>query len=200
MANKLTPRHAFQNRHWRKALFLPLVLAFLLTPLLALQTTPAAADGWVIECVDCPRQFRDMTDRSLRLDASGHPHIAYGGDHLYYAWHDGVSWHYETADDSPGVGEYASLAMDENGYPHISYYDDINYDLKYAYQDASGWHIQTVDSEGDVGWYTSLALDEGGYLHISYFDRTNYNLKYTYQDASGWHIQTVDSVDRKSVV
>ena len=30
-------------------------------------------------------------------------------DHLYYAWHDGAQWHYETVDDSPGVGRYASL-------------------------------------------------------------------------------------------
>ena len=125
--NKLFPRHAFQNRHWRKALSLSLVLAFLLTPLLALQATPAAADGWVIECVDCPKQFGGG---SLQLDAEGHPHIAYGGDHLYYAWHDGGSWHYETVDESPGVGSYASLALDGGGYPHISYNDDTNEDLK----------------------------------------------------------------------
>jgi len=39
--NKLLSRHAFQNRYWWKAVFLSLVLAFLLTPLLALQATPA---------------------------------------------------------------------------------------------------------------------------------------------------------------
>jgi len=45
----------------------------------------SAASNWRIECVDCPKQFSDMTDRSLRLDDGGHPHIAYGGKHLYYA-------------------------------------------------------------------------------------------------------------------
>jgi regulation of enolase protein 1 (concanavalin A-like superfamily) len=190
MTNQLSPSHAVQKSHWRKALSLPLVLALLLGSFLALQAAPAAADGWVIECVDCPRQFSNMTDRSLRLDAEGHPHVAYGEEHLYHAWHDGANWHYEVVDDSPYVGQHASLTLDAGGYPHISYYD---YHLKYAYQDASGWHLETVDSEWDVGNYTSLALDGNGYPHISYYDEWNEDLKYAYQDASGWHIETVDS-------
>ena len=112
------------------------VLTWLLTPL-CLQATPAKADGWVIECVDCPKQFSNMTDRSLRLDAAGHPHIAYGEDHLYYAWHDGASWHYETVDDAPEVGTHTSLALDGDGYPHISYFDESDNDLKYAYYQTS---------------------------------------------------------------
>jgi parallel beta-helix repeat protein len=170
-----------------------LLIATLLAGL-AFSTTPAAADdGWVIECVDCPKSFGGMTDHSLRLDAQGRPHIAYGGDHLHYAYYDGVNWHYETVDDSPGVGSSASLVLDGDGYPHISYWDATNCDLKYACQDASGWHMQTVDSEGDVGLDTSLALDGSGYPHISYYDGSNDDLKYAYRDASGWHIETVDS-------
>jgi len=110
------------------------VLTSLLAPL-AFQATPAVADGWVIECVDCPKLLSNMTDRSLRLDASG--------------------WHAETVDSEGDVGQYTSLGLDGNGYPHISYCDWSNRYLKYAYQDASGWHIQTVDSEGYVGSYTS---------------------------------------------
>jgi len=49
----------------------------------AASTHSAASRGWLVECVDCPKYFSNMTDRSLRLDAAGHPHIAYGGDHLY---------------------------------------------------------------------------------------------------------------------
>jgi hypothetical protein len=55
-----------------------------------------AQGGWTIECVDCPKQFSNMTDRSLALDLAGHPHIAYGREDLYYAYHDGSVWHYET--------------------------------------------------------------------------------------------------------
>jgi hypothetical protein len=92
-----------------------------------------------------PQVLRYLTDRSLRLDPAGRPRIAYGGDHLYYAWHDGTTWHLETVDDAPGVGAYASLALDGGGYPHISYFDDDNDDLKYAYRDDSGWHKAKVD-------------------------------------------------------
>ena len=165
--NKLSTTQAFQNTPWRKALLLSLVLAFLLTPLLALQATSARADGWVIECVDFSKLFSEMTDRSLRLDAAGHPHVAYGGDRLYYAYYNGMNWNLDTVDDSPGVGRYASLVLDGGEYPHISYYDDTNLDLKYAYQNASGWHILTVDSDG-LFTYTSLVLDVHRNTHIRY--------------------------------
>ncbi len=163
----------------------------------AVQPGPAAAHPsamtWHIERMDAPKWFYDMTDRSLRLDAAGHPHIAYGADHLYYAWHDGTTWHLETADASWGVGRYASLALDGSGHPHISYFDGTDYDLKYAFYDGSAWHTQTVDAAGDVGEFTSLALDAAGHPHISYSDETHSDLKYAFFDGSSWHIATVDS-------
>lgn len=88
---------------------------------------------WHIERVDAPKSFSEMGSRSLALDASGHPHIAYGQDHLYYAWYDGGAWHLETVDAAGGVGWYTSLALDAAGHPHISYYDSTNADLKYAW-------------------------------------------------------------------
>ena len=153
--------------------------------------------GWMIECVDCPKYFFKMTDRSLRLDANGHPHIAYGDDHLYYAWYDGSIWHFEAADEAPGVGRHASLALDENGYPHISYFDDYNDDLKYAYRDASGWHTQIVNSawNGNLEGGTSLAMDGNGYAHISYYDDARYSVNYAFQDGNGWHKETIDQFE-----
>ena len=65
-----------------------------------------------------------MSSRSIAVDSNNHPHFAYGGDHLYYAYYDGSSWHYETVDSSPGVGRYASIALDESDNAHISYNND----------------------------------------------------------------------------
>lgn len=148
-------------------------------------------DGWVIECVDCPKLFNKMSDRSLRMDAEGHPHIAYGTDHLYHAWHDGMEWRYETVDHSPQVGSYASLALDSEGNPHISYtgtYYGSRTFLKYAYRNADGWVIETVDAQDWVGEYSSLALDKQGYPHISY---KGFGLRYARKDESGWQIQNI---------
>jgi hypothetical protein len=111
----------------------------------------SATMTWDIQRVDAPKWFEDMTSHSLRLDAAGHPHVAYGGDHLYYAWHDGSAWHTETVDNSPGVGGYASLALDAAGNPYISYQDDSNGDLKCAHWTGSNWAVETVDSDGYVG-------------------------------------------------
>jgi len=192
MTNKFSGR---MPKNIAKCVAFPLasVLA-LLFGLLAPWATPAHADRWITQCVDCPRQFMNMTDRSLRLDAQGYPHIAYGMDHLYYAKYDGVQWHSETADSSPRVGEHASLVLDGSNNPHISYYDLQNEDLKFAYKDQFGWHTETVDSEGNVGRFTSLALDENGYPHIGY--HIDYYLKYAFQDSEGWHIETVDLTSR----
>jgi hypothetical protein len=139
-----------------------------------------AAAGWQIEGVDVPHSVQAMGARSLALDTDGHPHIAYGGDHLYHAWHDGSAWHIETVDSAARVGIYTSLALDADGRLHISYQDRIHDDLKYARYDGAAWQIETVDSEGDVGRHTSLALDGAGRPHISYCDESNIDLKYAW--------------------
>jgi hypothetical protein len=147
--------------------------------------------SWHLECIECTKQFGG-TNRNFRLDDDGHPHIVYGSDHLYHAWHDGQKWHYETVDNAPGVGEGAALALDAAGNPHISYSDTIH-DLKYAYWAGSAWQIQVVDSEGSTnGNVTSIALDTEGHPHIAYL--SNYSLKYAYWTGSTWSIQGVDTV------
>ena len=149
--------------------------------------------GWVIERPDAPHLYRDMGPRSLALDAAGYPHIAYGADSLYYAWHDGTAWHIETADTAGGVGRYTSLALDGAGRPHISYYDSLNGDLKYARYDGSSWQIVAVDTAGNVGQYTGIALDGAGRPRISYYDASGANFKYAAFDGVTWQLSTPDS-------
>jgi hypothetical protein len=107
---------------------------------------------WLTECIDCPKRFNQMTEHNLQLDSSGHPHIAYGGDHLYYSWYTGEIWNHVTVDSSP----------------------NDNY-LMYAVNQDGMWHLQRVVFGGAVG---SLAVDRAGNPSISYFDRLNLDLRY----------------------
>jgi hypothetical protein len=167
------------------------------------RTGRSTVSDWVIERVDAPKIFEHMGDRSMELDNSGNPHIAYGKDHLYYAWFDGSSWQREKVDDSPGVGAYASIALDDSGMPHISYYDAVSGTLKYAYKNGASWDIQVVDRDKYVtlGEYTSLALDKDGNPHIGYSsDRyTNVGVKYAKWTGSSWDIETIDQNGLKGV-
>jgi hypothetical protein len=155
--------------------------------------------AWVNQCVDCPKLFKETADRALVLDKNGRPHIAYGGDHLYYAWQDGAGWQYSTVDASTGVGRHASLALDDSGYAHISYKDQATGYLKYARQGAYGWQVFQLIETGDVfsavyvhGYNTSLALDKAGYAHIAFHNFITHQEEYIFQDASGWHNQLLD--------
>jgi len=145
---------------------------------------------WVIEAIDLriAKEIEMDSNRVLRLDAAGNPHIAYGGTHLYYAWHDGVDWQYEIADSTAADPYHAALALDADGNPYIAYHASGR-NFMYAYRDDSGWHTEIVDLP--YGNYLSLALDEEGYGHVSFFGD---GLTYAYQDDTGWYTRTVDSM------
>lgn len=177
-----------------------LIFAYLISPIQNLgnaqpEKSPStnASIFWIKQCVDCPKSFLYFSERGLQIDGNGQSHIAYGGDHLYYAWFDGVNWNYNIVDPGRGMGGSASLALDVSNRPHIAYTDKVNKYLKYAYPDTNGWHIQLVDSLGNVGNNVSLVLDSNRLPHISYFDETNQDLKYAYFNGSNWNIETVDS-------
>ncbi len=156
---------------------------------LPLRTESTSGNKFNIECADCPKQFDYSTDRYLRLDSLGNPHLAYGRDHLYYAWRDAAGWHDETADSATLVGSVASLALTASGAPRIAYLDTLNDKLKYAARLASGWQVETVADAAYGG--VSLGVDSSGYAHISYWD--GQRLKYAYQDAGGWHFEIADN-------
>jgi hypothetical protein len=150
----------------------------------------ASASTWHIEAVDAPKYFERS---SIKVDAGGTVHIAYGGDHLYYATYDGSAWSYQTVDSNPSVGAYASLALDRSGKAHISYYDDTNDGPKYATNASGAWVTSTVDSSEGVGRGTSIALDSSGKVHISYYDSTNDVFKYATNAYGMWLTTTIDS-------
>ncbi len=155
--------------------------------------------AWAIEAVDAPKSFSRNTPRFLAVDAGNHPHFVYGGNHLYYAYHDGDSWHYETIDASFDVGGCPSLTLDTSGHAHISYQDNDNKDLKYATNASGSWVTTTVDSYGWVGFTSSIAIDASGHVHISYFDEIELGnqkeiLKYATNVSGSWVPVTVDSV------
>ena len=149
----------------------------------------SAPPSFVSQCVDCPKYYYDMTPGSLRLDANDHPHIAYGGDHLYHAWNDGATWHYEIVDDAPGVGIYASLAIDSTGKPAIAYYDRYNEDLKFARWNGSSWTISVIDSAQFSGFGTLVLFDASNVPQVAYIGMDsigNYLVKFTRWNGSSW--------------
>ena len=94
------------------------------------EATNAEFLTWDTEAADAPKYFGRLSSRAIAVDASNHSHIVYGGDHLYYAYHDGTAWRYETVDSSSNVGWDASIALDTSGHAHISYVGENT--LKYT--------------------------------------------------------------------
>jgi hypothetical protein len=148
---------------------------------------------WATERADAEKSFV-VGNRSLAVDSSGHLHVAYGQDHLYYATYDGSDWSLETVDYGWGTGDEQSIALDDQDHPHISYYDDTNRVLKYATFDGATWQIETIDSTSPPNSfaYTSIAIDSSGHPHISYYDSGDQALKYTRYDGSQWQTTVVD--------
>jgi hypothetical protein len=104
-------------------------------------TTPLV---WTTQAVNPQHLFLNMGDHSLRLDSTGKVHLAYGGDHLYYATYDGANWSVETVDDEDNVGKFTSLFIDSGDHPHISYYDANHGNLKYARNLGGGWEVYVI--------------------------------------------------------
>ncbi|MGB9640477.1 MAG: hypothetical protein ACPL4H_06155, partial [Anaerolineales bacterium] len=105
------------------------------------------------------RYFINMTGRSLAYYTDKNHtiqqlHLAYGGNGLYYATSTWISptwnaWTTEVVDNSPDVGEWASIAVDRNNVPHIAYFDKGNGCLKYAVKDPT-WTVATIDCDNTL--------------------------------------------------
>ena len=173
-------------------LFLSSQLAWAAPAATLLSTRPA----WNVARIDdVPGISSKMGDHAAVYDAAGTLHIAYGGDHLYYARCVGSACTIQTVDPSDYVGPYASLALDSSGNPHIAYYDIGKSEfcndekVKYARWTGSGWQIQIVE-EGCLGIYTSIALDADNIPHISYFNESSDELQLADWDGNTWNSYT----------
>jgi hypothetical protein len=99
----------------------------------------AIITAWQTERVTDTKAFAWMGDRSMRVDSNGNIHIAYGADHLYYAYYNGSTWTKETVDSRYGVGLYASLALDSANHPYVSYYDASTGSLMFTRKVGAAW-------------------------------------------------------------
>lgn len=141
---------------------------------------------WSTEAVDAPRYFNYLSTRAIAVDANNQPHVVYGGDHLYHAYYNEGSWHYETVDSSGTVGYLASIALDSDSHIHICYYDELNRTLKYTTNASGAWVAINVGAGG----CNSIAVDASGHVHISYTD--DYRLKYTTNVSGKWVTTIID--------
>ena len=154
-------------------------------------STIGNAQVWTIEKADAPKFFTQVYPRSIAIDKDNRLHAAYGGDHLYYAYFDGVKWQHETLDNYPGVGEFASIAIDSNNKVHISYYDSTFRILKYATNATGTWATYVIDNKQFVGYGTSIALDSNNSVHIGYYG--DKDLRYATNASGSWVISIVDN-------
>lgn len=149
--------------------------------------TAGAQLSWSLYTLDDAKSFSQFGSHHFRLKL-GQPRLAYGGDHLYYAWYGTGGWHYEVVDSARGVGAHASLAFDSKGMPNISYRDDLNKALKYARKVDQVWQVQTVVTGGVTG-HTSIEMDASDHPHITFI--TDAGLSYATFGAVGWEVEQV---------
>jgi hypothetical protein len=144
---------------------------------------PDVPSGWSIQAVDSPPTFSAMGPHALAAKqetTTGYSvHVAYGGQHLYYAKRSASgAWSTEIVDDGWGM---TAAAIDMSNYgihPYISYYDRPNGNLKLAYNLTGTWEI--VDWLGypnqDFGSSSDIAVDNSGNIHVVFIDDTLHQL------------------------
>jgi hypothetical protein len=158
-----------------------------LLPAVILLCPFAANAGWRIDVVDMTRYFQSC---SARFDAGGGLHVAYGGDHLYYAFSSGGPWQYRIPDGERQVGAHCSLALDSSGNPGFSYVDGLVEDIRFARWTGSRWVVEVVDTEGITESATSVAFDALDRPVIAYRAA---GLEVAWRNGAGWNISTLES-------
>ena len=152
------------------------------------------SSGWTAQTVH--KVGTDVIGKytSLKLDASGMPHISYYYDSpnndLYYVKMVNNVWQSPTFVDgtSSDRGQYSSLALNSSGNPLIVHRAGASpYNLRFSEWNGSSWTNTALGVGVFQGSDMSLALDNNGLPGVSYYDNSNY-LCYAYRDAGGtWH-------------
>jgi hypothetical protein len=164
---------------------------------------------WEFSLIDDDRPYNGDAgySSSLKIDAGGHPHVAYISDDpwglRYATTQDGTNWTVTKLDELDRMNFFSrtytgvSLALDSRGYPHISYYNQTTSDttpsqLYYLSWNGTGWDREAVAVLSRRDFTTSLAIDARDVPHIAYSDVAGKALKYATRSPSGnWSTQLV---------
>ena len=156
--------------------------------------------NWLIDTVDSGKSFSLASPRAFALDSQGHPHIVYGGDHLYHAWHDSSAWQEEIIDNAPGRGENAQICIDATDHIHIVYSDcvaEIRGEIPlywYATNRSGSWEYQGLSFVGGglTFWIDlKMAVEPSGVAHIAFM--SEYDLLHASNASGTWTV--IDFID-----
>lgn len=155
------------------------------------------AFDWDISTLERGKWFDHMGSRSLVLDSSDRPQIAYGGRDLYNAWYDGSKWQTMVVDTGPGVGRRAAIALPPgSGSTCIGYTDEPNGHVKCAqwvsanfFPFMAHWRIETV-ADAAMDRSVTVATSNLGEPRLLFFSASG-QLRYAYRENNLWYFETV---------
>ncbi len=126
------------------------------------------------------------SNHGLAVDSSGNPHIFYKkspDDTLGYAWFDGDTWQYLSADIDILYAE--GLDLDSNDEPHIIFSADYSGTVYYGHYNGSSWDIQTVYTSWP-GTYNSIRIDSDDHPHFAIRGDDDEGIWHKWHDGTNW--------------
>ena len=155
-----------------RRLSLTLIVVLVGLTAVAAQATAARAtaggypypDEWVIECVDCPRSFAELTAAAAAVGPDGALHAVYGGEGLYHLTYRDGAWDVETIAEAGTGLRPPVMGIGGDGRVHALYVVGQTGSLRHAYQTASGWQIETLPFLADA--YAPVS-----YTHLDVYKR-----------------------------
>lgn len=158
------------------------------------EVAAASAYSWTYSQLNSPISVSKV---DIQQDSMGHLHLAFGGDHLYYAFKIDQTWQIETVDDGRGAGTWLSLVLDAQQQPMILYAGEMGRQIFLARRNGNQWVKEAVSPLQNFNEFRSLRLakDVQGGLHASWFSFTD-GIVYAVRGASQWTMEVVDPLIR----